>query len=114
MNLFLFLLSWAGLGLVLLTLAVLVWQYTEFRRDRLGRVLFSIRLDRLAFLFFLLLGILGADYLGKLLVIKPFAIANAISTIVSVLMIFGLIILVQNIFLVQNMMDDKNGKKGEN
>ena len=92
----LFLLSCAGLGLVLLSLAVLLRQYTEFRNGRLGRVLFGIRWDRLAVLFFLLLCILGAEFLATIFGVEAFALANVATAIISVLMIFGLIILVQN------------------
>jgi len=102
MDLFMLLLSCAGLGLVLLSLAVLFRQYKEFRNGRLSRVLFGIRWDRLAVLFFLLLGILGAEFLATILGIQAFALANVLTAIISVLMIFGLII------LVQNMMDKDN------
>jgi hypothetical protein len=96
MDLFMLLLSCAGLGLVFLSLAVLLRQYTEFRNGRLDRVLFGIRWGRLAVLFFLLLGILGAEFLGTVLGIEAFALANVVTGIISVLMILGLIILVQN------------------
>ena len=59
-------------------------------------MLFGIRLDRLAVLFFLFLGILGAEFLATILGIEAFALANVLTAIISVLMIFGLIILVQN------------------
>jgi hypothetical protein len=52
MDLFVVLLSFAGLGLLLLDLAVLLWQYTEFRRGTLDRFLFGLRWHRLASLFF--------------------------------------------------------------
>ena len=96
MDLFMLLLSCAGLGLVFLSLAVLLRQYTEFRNGTRGRVLFGIRWDRLAVLFFLLLGILGAEFLATIFGIEAFALANVVTGIISVLMIFGLIILVQN------------------
>jgi amino acid transporter len=54
------------------------------------------------------MGFLGFEFLVTILGIEPFALANAFIAIISVLMIFGLII------LVQNTMDDKNGKKEEN
>jgi amino acid transporter len=108
MDLFVVLLSFAGLGLLLLDLAVLLWQYTEFRRGTLDRFLFGVRWHRLASLFFLIMGFLGFEFLVTILGIEPFALANAFIAIISVLMIFGLII------LVQNTMDDKNGKKEEN
>jgi len=96
MDPFMLLLSSTGLGLVLLSLAVLFRQYTEFRNGRLGRVLFGIRWGRLAVLFFLLLGILGAEFLATIFGIEAFALANVVTAIISALMIFGLIILVQN------------------